>query len=59
MKKRIRKGYWEAEWKQKPSLTVGLDLGWVPQVSLLRPGKAQTHPGHGGVKMRKPHDEFR
>lgn len=27
MKKVIRKGYWEAEWKQKPSLTVGLDLG--------------------------------
>ena len=27
MKKGIRKGYWEAEWKQRPSLTVGLDLG--------------------------------
>ena len=27
MKKRIRKGYWEPEWNQKPSLTVGLDLG--------------------------------
>lgn len=27
MKKRIRKGYWEAEWNRKPGLTVGLDLG--------------------------------
>lgn len=27
MKKRSRKGYWEAEWKQRPSQTIGIDLG--------------------------------
>lgn len=27
MKKRSRKGYWEAAWNHKPSLSVGLDLG--------------------------------